>query len=81
MSFLADTVVGVLDELEIEKATIVGHSMGGYVALETLRRHAERMEGIVLLSSTPNPDSPEAIMAQAKADVAAFQKNKEVVAL
>ncbi len=62
MSFLADTVVGVLDELEIEKATIVGHSMGGYVALETLRRHAERMEGIVLLSSTPNTDSPEKLL-------------------
>ncbi len=59
MEFLADTVVGVLDELEIEKATVVGHSMGGYVALEVLRRHPERMESIVLLSSTPNPDSPE----------------------
>ncbi|MBQ5930982.1 MAG: alpha/beta hydrolase, partial [Tidjanibacter sp.] len=28
MEFLADTVAGVLDELEIERATIVGHSMG-----------------------------------------------------
>lgn len=62
MDFLADTVVGVLDELEIEKATIVGHSMGGYVALQTLRLHPERMEGIVLLSSTPNPDSPEKLL-------------------
>ena len=62
MDFLADTVVGVLDELEIEKATIVGHSMGGYVALQTLRRHPERLEGIVLLSSTPNPDSPEKLL-------------------
>lgn len=59
MTFLADTVVGVLDELEIEKATIVGHSMGGYVALQTLRLHPERLEGLVLLSSTPYPDSPE----------------------
>jgi pimeloyl-ACP methyl ester carboxylesterase len=33
--------------------------MGGYVALEVLSRHPERMESIVLLSSTPNPDSPE----------------------
>lgn len=62
MTFLADTVVGVLDELEIEKATIVGHSMGGYVALETLRQHPDRLEGIVLLSSTPNPDSPEKLV-------------------
>ena len=62
MDFLADTVAGVLDELEIEKATIVGHSMGGYVALQMLQRHSERMEGIVLLSSTPNPDSPEKLL-------------------
>lgn len=59
MEFLADTVVGVLDELEIPKATIVGHSMGGYVALQTLRMHPERLDGIVLLSSTPNPDSED----------------------
>ena len=59
MEFLADTVAGVLDELEIEKATLVGHSMGGYVSLETLRRHPQRVEGIVLLSSTPNPDPEE----------------------
>ena len=62
MEFLADTVVGVLDELEIPKATIVGHSMGGYVALQTLRMHPERLDGIVLLSSTPNPDSPEKLL-------------------
>lgn len=62
MSFLADTVTGVLDELEIEKATIVGHSMGGYVALQTLRLHPERVERLVLLSSTPNPDSPEKLL-------------------
>lgn len=62
MDFLADTVVGVLDELEIEKVTLVGHSMGGYVALQTLRRHPERLEGIVLLSSTPNPDSPQKLL-------------------
>jgi pimeloyl-ACP methyl ester carboxylesterase len=52
----------VLDELEIEKVTLVGHSMGGYVALQTLRRHPERLEGIVLLSSTPNPDSPQKLL-------------------
>lgn len=59
MEFLADTVVGVLDELQIERATVVGHSMGGYVALETLRRRSDRVEKLVLLSSTPNTDSPE----------------------
>lgn len=82
MDFLADTVAGVLDELEIEKATIVGHSMGGYVALQMLRKHPERMEGIVLLSSTPNPDSPEKLLDRDReiALVEAGQKDKIAIA-
>lgn len=80
MSFLADTVVGVLDELEIDKAIIVGHSMGGYVALQTLRLHPERMEGLVLLSSTPNPDSPEKL-ADRDREIALVEKgHKDLLA-
>ena len=37
MEFLADTVHAALDTLGIERAILVGHSMGGYVALEFLR--------------------------------------------
>ncbi len=59
MDFLADTLVAMLDALGIERCTVVGHSMGGYVALAMCERHPERLEGVVLLSSTPNPDSEE----------------------
>ncbi len=59
MPFLADVVAGVLDEEQIPSATVVGHSMGGYVALELLRRHADRLDGIVLLSSTPDAETDE----------------------
>lgn len=59
MDFLADTMVSLLDALGIERCTVVGHSMGGYVALAMCERHPERLEGLVLLSSTPNPDSEE----------------------
>lgn len=59
MDFLADTLVAMLDALGIERCTVVGHSMGGYVALAMCERHPERLEGLVLLSSTPNPDSEE----------------------
>ncbi len=57
MDFLADTVKGALDSLAIERCTLVGHSMGGYVALAFAERYPERLDGVVLLSSTPNPDS------------------------
>ena len=59
MEFLADTVADGLRALGIARCTVVGHSMGGYVALALLERHPELLEGLVLLSSTPNADTPE----------------------
>ncbi len=59
MEFLADTVKAMLDSLGIERCTLVGHSMGGYVALAFCEKYPERLDGVVLLSSTPNADSPE----------------------
>lgn len=59
MEFLADTVADALKALGIPRCTLVGHSMGGYVALAFCERHPEMLDGLVLLSSTPNPDSPE----------------------
>lgn len=59
MEYLADTVKGALDALGVERCTLVGHSMGGYVALAFAERYPERLNGVVLLSSTPNADTPE----------------------
>ncbi len=57
MEFEADVVQGILQQLGITHCCLVGHSMGGYVALEFLRKYPEMVSGIVLLHSTPNPDS------------------------
>lgn len=59
MEFLADTVAEALRTLGIARCTIVGHSMGGYVALAFCERHADMLDGIVLLSSTPNADTEQ----------------------
>ena len=59
MEFLADTVCAMLDRLEIDRCTLVGHSMGGYAALAFCAKYPERLEGVVLLSSTPNADTDE----------------------
>ena len=59
MEFLADTVAAGVRALGIERCTVVGHSMGGYVALALCERHPELLDGLVLLSSTPNADTPE----------------------
>lgn len=59
MEQLADILSAMLDELGIERCTMVGHSMGGYVALAFAARHASQLDGVVLLSSTPNPDTEQ----------------------
>jgi pimeloyl-ACP methyl ester carboxylesterase len=48
--FQARSVETLLDELELERAHFVGHSMGGRVALELGFDHAERIEGLVLMT-------------------------------
>lgn len=46
---LADDMACVLDDALVERAVLVGHSMGVQVALETYRRHTSRIAGLVLL--------------------------------
>ncbi len=45
---LAHSLVRLLDALEIERAVLVGHSMGGMVALEAMGLAPERIAGLVL---------------------------------
>lgn len=57
MEMVADVLHEMLNSLGIEKVTMVGHSMGGYVSLAFCARYPEQLEGLVLLSSSPNPDT------------------------
>ncbi len=49
-AYFADTVVDLLDALELERAHLVGNSLGGRVALEVAFRHGERVGGLGLLA-------------------------------
>ena len=57
MEYIADVIHDMLDAMGIEKITLVGHSMGGYVSLAFCAKYAERLDGLVLLSSSPMPDT------------------------
>lgn len=48
--FATDLAI-LLDELRIDRAIIVGHSMGGNVALEFYRQFPDRTEGLVLANT------------------------------
>jgi 3-oxoadipate enol-lactonase len=51
MEMLAGDVAGLLDALHAERAALVGHSIGGYVALAFFRMYAERVAGLALVAS------------------------------
>lgn len=55
----ANIVHEILLHLKIEKVTIVGHSMGGYVGLAFAELHPAAIKKLVLLNSTAKEDSPE----------------------
>lgn len=59
MEDMADAVHAVLHELRIRKVILVGHSMGGYVALTFAELYPDMIKGIVLQNSTARPDSKE----------------------
>ncbi|RAR71354.1 alpha/beta fold hydrolase [Flavobacterium aciduliphilum] len=69
----ADVVHAILQELKIRKAILVGHSMGGYVALAFAELYPEYMKGLVLLNSTSRADSEERKINRDRAIIAVKQ--------
>ncbi|AYB42186.1 alpha/beta hydrolase [Paenibacillus lautus] len=64
---MADDVLLLMDELDIPKAALLGHSLGGYIALSFAQRYASRLNGFGLIHSTGYPDSDEAKEKRVKA--------------
>lgn len=65
MSFpaLADALEMLLDALQPKRVHLVGHSMGGMVALEFLRHRAAKLASVCLYATNPGiaqPETPEA---------------------
>jgi len=59
MEQLAGDVVEILDALDVERAAVVGHSLGGYVALAFFRMFAERCSGLGFICTRASADSPD----------------------
>jgi pimeloyl-ACP methyl ester carboxylesterase len=60
MERIADDGAGLLDHLGIDKAVVGGCSMGGYAAFAFVRRHPQRLAGLVLQDTRAGADSAEA---------------------
>lgn len=64
---MADDVVGLMEYLNVPQYTLLGHSMGGYIALSIAQRYSSRLKGYGLVHSTAYPDSEEAKEKRLKA--------------
>ena len=54
----ADDLAAMLDALEVDRALVVGHSMGAFVSVRFAERHPDRVAGLVLIDGglpVPNP--------------------------
>lgn len=50
MKFYAQVLVELMSEMNIKKATLIGHSMGGQVAMTAALEYPQRIEKLVLIS-------------------------------
>jgi pimeloyl-ACP methyl ester carboxylesterase len=61
VEFMATMIKELLDKLGINKACLIGHSLGGYVSLAFLELFPDSLSGYCLFHSQPLPDTPETI--------------------
>lgn len=64
MARYADDLFTLCQHLETGPVIVVGHSMGGYIALAFARAYPLFLRGLVLVSTKAGPDTPEAAAAR-----------------
>jgi 3-oxoadipate enol-lactonase len=59
VALFAEDLIAFMDVLQIEKAVIVGLSMGGYIAMNAIQKHSHRFAGLVLCDTQCVADTVE----------------------
>jgi len=67
MEEMAEAVKAVLSHLQLEKVVLIGHSMGGYVALAYSEKYPNGLKGLCLMNSTAEGDSKEKMINRDRA--------------
>lgn len=80
---LADALAAMMDAHDVSKAVLVGHSLGGMVALQMWARYPQRVAGLVLVASSPafghgSGDFQQAFIAQRLAPIEAGRSMTDV---
>lgn len=69
MKDMADAVLAVLNHLKIEDYSVIGHSMGGYVALALVETHPEKIKRLCLMNSNYIADDEALSEKRKKANI------------
>jgi len=64
MSRYAEDLFALMQHLELGPVTLVGHSMGGYVALAFAKAYPQALQGLVLVGTRSGADTPEGASAR-----------------
>lgn len=59
MQFCSEVCLSVLDKCNVDKCTIIGHSLGAYIAQNFLSLYPDRVNSIININSHPFIDSEE----------------------
>ena len=59
LEFFAETVVKLLDEIDAKPAIMAGHSMGGYILFEIIRRFSGSVLSLILVNTRAEADTEE----------------------
>jgi 3-oxoadipate enol-lactonase len=59
IDLFGEDLIAFMDKLDIDKAIICGLSMGGFIALNVMKRFSDRFEALILCDTQCIPDSPE----------------------
>jgi pimeloyl-ACP methyl ester carboxylesterase len=74
MEKMAEDILLLFDQEEIQHCVLIGHSMGGYISLAFAEKYPERLKGLGLFHSTAYPDTEEKKTARRKS-IEFIQKN------
>ena len=65
IELMVDDLIALLDHLKVAKTILCGFSMGGYIALRAVERHADRFSALILCDTQSAADSNESRIKRA----------------
>lgn len=80
MREMADEVFAIMQHCGIRDAVLVGHSMGGAVAMQCLKHYPELVRGLCLFHATPFAD-PEEVRKSREATIESIRKGGKEMAV